>query len=49
MSYNRPSSWGGAGVPVQPQNHLIPKQPTRKEDKGVFELTSLLQLVKVGR
>lgn len=48
MSYNRPSGPGG-GVPFQPQNRLIPKQHTKKEDKGVFEFTSLLPLVKVGR
>lgn len=48
MSYNRPS--GGSGdVPFQPQNYLIPKQSTKGEDKGVFELMSLLPLLEVER
>lgn len=48
VSYNRPS--GGSGdVPFQPQNYLIPKQSTKGEDKGVFELMSLLPLLEVGR
>lgn len=37
----------GGGVPLQLQNCLIPEQSTEQEDKGVFEVTSLLPLVGV--